>query len=109
MLDQTGFYRKVTQLNEKHEQDFSKILEELYRSEFRRVFATLVRLLGDFDQAEEALHDAFKAALEQWPQQGLPGNPRAWLVSVGRLKPLINSSVMLVSMRWMRSRNSTMP
>ncbi len=75
MLDQTGFYRKVTQLNEKPEQDFSKILEELYRSEFRRVFATLVRLLGDFDQAEEALHDAFKAALEQWPQQGVPGIP----------------------------------
>ena len=75
-------------MNEKPEQDFSKILEELYRSEFRRVFATLVRLLGDFDQAEEALHDAFKAALEQWPQQGLPGNPRAWLVSVGRFKAI---------------------
>lgn len=75
-------------MNEKPEQDLSKILEELYRSEFRRIFATLVRLLGDFDQAEEALHDAFKAALEQWPQQGLPGNPRAWLVSVGRFKAI---------------------
>lgn len=75
-------------LNEKPEQDFSRILAALYRNDFRRIFATLVRLLGDFDQAEEALHDAFKAALEQWPQQGLPGNPRAWLVSVGRFKAI---------------------
>ncbi len=62
---------------EESEQDFSKKLEQLYRNEFRRVLATLIRLLGDFDQAEEALHDAFKAALEQWPQQGIPENPRA--------------------------------
>ena len=61
-------------------------LEELYRSESRRVFATLVRLLGDFDLAEEGLHDAFRAALEQWPEQGMPTNPRAWLVSTGRFK-----------------------
>src|SRR5512145_3266621 len=61
-------------------------LEELYRSESRRVFATLVRLLGDFDLAEEGLRDAFRAALEQWPEQGMPTNPRAWLVSTGRFK-----------------------
>jgi RNA polymerase sigma-70 factor (ECF subfamily) len=61
-------------------------LDELYRSESRRVFATLVRLLGDFDLAEEGLHDAFRAALEQWPEQGMPANPRAWLVSTGRYK-----------------------
>lgn len=61
-------------------------LEALYRSESRRVFATLVRLLGDFDLAEEGLHDAFRAALEQWPEQGMPANPRAWLVSTGRFK-----------------------
>ena len=73
---------------EESEQDFSKKLEQLYRNEFRRVLATLIRLLGDFDQAEEALHDAFKAALEQWPQQGIPDNPRAWLVSVGRFKAI---------------------
>ncbi|MBY0484621.1 RNA polymerase sigma factor [Nitrosomonas sp.] len=73
---------------EESEQDFSKKLEQLYRNEFRRVLATLIRLLGDFDQAEEALHDAFKAALEQWPQQGIPENPRAWLVSVGRFKAI---------------------
>ena len=58
----------------------------LYASESRRVLATLIRLLGDFDAAEEALHDAFKAALEQWPRDGLPANPRAWLVSAGRFK-----------------------
>lgn len=58
----------------------------LYRTESRRVLATLVRLLGDFDLAEEALQEAFRAALEQWPREGLPRNPRAWLVSTGRFK-----------------------
>src|SRR6266576_4849099 len=62
--------------------------EEIYRTESRRVFATLVRLLGDFDLAEEALHDAFRAALEQWPRDGVPANPRAWLVSAGRFKAI---------------------
>jgi RNA polymerase sigma-70 factor (ECF subfamily) len=57
-------------------------------TESRRVFATLVRLLGDFDLAEEALHDAFRAALEQWPREGVPTNPRAWLVSAGRFKAI---------------------
>jgi len=60
----------------------------IYRAESRRVFATLVRLLGDFDLAEEALHDAFRAALEQWPLDGVPANPRAWLVSAGRFKAI---------------------
>lgn len=63
-------------------------VEEIYRAESRRVFATLIRLLGDFDRAEEALHDAFKAALEQWPRDGIPQNPRAWLVSTGRFKAI---------------------
>jgi RNA polymerase sigma-70 factor (ECF subfamily) len=62
--------------------------DDIYRTESRRVFATLVRLLGDFDLAEEALHDAFRAALEQWPRDGLPANPRAWLVSAGRFKAI---------------------
>src|SRR5205807_47177 len=62
--------------------------ETLYRAESRRVFATLIRLLGDFDLAEEALHDAFRAALEQWPREGMPANPRAWLVSAGRFKAI---------------------
>jgi RNA polymerase sigma-70 factor (ECF subfamily) len=60
----------------------------VYRTESRRVFATLVRLLGDFDLAEEALHEAFRAALEQWPRDGMPENPRAWLVSAGRFKAI---------------------
>jgi RNA polymerase sigma-70 factor (ECF subfamily) len=60
--------------------------ESIYRAESRRVFATLVRLLGDFDLAEEALSEAFRAALEQWPKEGVPANPRAWLVSTGRFK-----------------------
>jgi RNA polymerase sigma-70 factor (ECF subfamily) len=63
-------------------------IDAIYRAESRRVYATLVRLLGDFDAAEEALHDAFRAALEQWPREGIPGNPRAWLVSTGRFKAI---------------------
>jgi RNA polymerase sigma-70 factor, ECF subfamily len=64
------------------------MIDALYRTESRRVFATLVRLLGDFDTAEEALQDAFRAALEQWPRDGVPANPRAWLVSTGRFKAI---------------------
>lgn len=63
-------------------------LETIYRTESRRVLATLIRLLGDFDLAEEALHDAFSAAMDQWPRDGLPDNPRAWLVSTGRFKAI---------------------
>ncbi|MBZ5558203.1 MAG: RNA polymerase sigma factor [Acidobacteriia bacterium] len=59
-------------------------VDAVYRADSRRVLATLIRLLGDFDLAEEALHDAFRAALEQWPRDGIPANPRAWLVSTGR-------------------------
>jgi RNA polymerase sigma-70 factor (ECF subfamily) len=62
--------------------------DALYRAESRRVFATLVRLLGDFALAEEALSEAFRAALEQWPREGVPANPRAWLVSAGRFKAI---------------------
>ena len=60
----------------------------IYQAESRRVLATLIRLLGDFDAAEEALSDAFRAALEQWPRDGVPGNPRSWLVSAGRFKAI---------------------
>ena len=66
----------------------AQVVDRLYRTESRRVFATLVRLLGDFELAEEALHDAFRAALEQWPREGVPANPRAWLVSAGRFKAI---------------------
>ena len=62
--------------------------DAIYRGESRRVLATLIRLLGDFEAAEEALHDAFRAAMEQWPNEGVPANPRAWLVSSGRFKAI---------------------
>lgn len=74
-----------------HEHDHKrehKMVDAIYRAESRHVFATLIRLLGDFDLAEEALHDAFRAALEQWPRDGVPTNPRAWLVSTGRFKAI---------------------
>ena len=61
-------------------------VDAVYRSESRRVLATLIRLLGDFDLAEEALHDAFASAVEQWARDGVPANPRAWLVSAGRFQ-----------------------
>src|SRR3984893_11424369 len=63
-------------------------VDAVYRSESRRIFATLIRLLGDFELAEDALHDAFSAALERWPKEGVPANPRAWLVSAGRFRAI---------------------
>lgn len=75
-------------MNENTSKDMRAIVDGVYRAESRRVFATLIRLLGDFDVAEEALHDAFRAALEQWPTHGVPANPRAWLVSAGRFKAI---------------------
>ena len=65
-----------------------EIVDAVYRAESRRIFATLIRLLGDFDLAEEALHDAFMAAVEQWAENGVPANPRAWLVSAGRFRAI---------------------
>ncbi len=64
------------------------LVDDVYRADSRRVLATLIRLLGDFELAEEALHEAFLAAVEQWPRDGVPGNPRAWLVSAGRFKAI---------------------
>jgi len=63
-------------------------IDAIYRQDSRRVLATLIRLLGDFDLAEEALHDAFAAALATWPGEGLPDNPTAWLISTGRFKTI---------------------
>src|SRR5712691_8967676 len=63
-------------------------VDAIYRSESRRVLATLIRLLGDFDLAEEGLHDAFAAAVEQWVEKGIPANPRTWLISTGRFKAI---------------------
>ncbi|WP_037135779.1 RNA polymerase sigma factor [Rhizobium leucaenae] len=66
----------------------NETIDEIYRSQSRRVFATLIRLLGDFDRAEEALHDAFAAAAQQWTEETLPANPYAWLVSTGRFRAI---------------------
>src|SRR3977135_3512166 len=63
-------------------------IDWVYRAESGRILATLIRLLGDFDLAEDAVHDAFAAALERWPKDGVPSNPRAWLVSTGRFKAI---------------------
>ena len=65
-------------------------LDEIYSSDSRRILATLIRLLGDFDTAEDALHDAFAAAADRWPAEGIPANPRAWLISTGRFKAIDN-------------------
>ena len=69
-------------------QPLPAFVETVYRSDSRQVLATLIRLLGDFDAAEEALHDAFAVAVEQWARDGVPANPRAWLVSTGRFKAI---------------------
>src|SRR5437016_6788605 len=75
-------------MSEQTAEALRELLDDVYRAESRRILATLIRLLGDFDLAEEALHDAFRAALEQWPREGVPANPRAWLVSAGRFKAI---------------------
>ncbi len=68
--------------------DIRQTVEDVYRAESRRIFATLVRLVNDFDLAEEAMHEAFASAIEQWPHDGVPANPRTWLVSAGRFKAI---------------------
>ncbi|HYC85046.1 MAG TPA: RNA polymerase sigma factor [Chryseosolibacter sp.] len=73
---------------EKSPDHIAQLLDEIYRKESRAVFATLIRLLGDFDLAEDALHDAFKTALEEWTEGSIPSNPKAWLVSTGRFKAI---------------------
>src|SRR5437762_10195413 len=75
-------------MSEDEVKDVREVVDAVYRSESRQVLATLIRLLGDFDAAEEALHDAFAVAVEQWSRDGVPANPRAWLVSTGRFKAI---------------------
>ena len=75
-------------MNDDDAQQARAAVDAVYRSDGRRIFATLVRLLGDFELAEEGLHEAFRAALEQWPREGVPANTRAWLVSAGRFKAI---------------------
>src|SRR5271170_5257024 len=65
-----------------------ELLDSLYRVDSGRILATLIRLLGDFDLAEEAMHEAFAAALSLWPKSGVPGNPRPWLISTARFKAI---------------------
>jgi RNA polymerase sigma-70 factor (ECF subfamily) len=74
--------------DEKTDAEARQAVDAVYRSESRRVLATLIRVLGDFDLAEEAVHDAFASAIEQWPRDGVPANPRSWLVSAGRFKAI---------------------
>ncbi len=78
----------LSRMNEDTTKEVRESVDRVYRSESRRVLATLIRLLGDFEAAEEALHDAFAAAVEQWARDGVPANPRAWLVSAGRFKAI---------------------
>ena len=75
-------------MSEDDVKDVREVVEAIYRTESRQVLATLIRLLGDFQTAEEALHDAFAAAVEQWARDGIPANPRAWLVSTGRFNAI---------------------
>src|SRR6266568_2674241 len=75
-------------MNETTAEHIRQVVDDVYRSESRRVFATLIRLLDDFDLAEEALHEAFAAAVEQWMRDGVPSHPRAWLVAAGRFKAI---------------------
>lgn len=75
-------------MSEERTPGIREVVDRLYRSESRQVLATLIRLLGDFDAAEEALHEAFTVAVEQWARDGVPANPRAWLVSTGRFKAI---------------------
>src|SRR5688500_1054926 len=75
-------------MSEDETKQVRELVDAVYRSESRQVLATLIRLLGDFDAAEEALHDAFAVAVDQWSRDGVPANPRAWLVSTGRFKAI---------------------
>ena len=75
-------------MSERSTEQIRELLDSLYRVDSRRILATLIRLLGDFDLAEEAMHEAFAAALSLWPQSGVPGNPRPWLISTARFKAI---------------------
>ncbi|HVQ35991.1 MAG TPA: RNA polymerase sigma factor [Pyrinomonadaceae bacterium] len=80
--------RSTMQIDGQIREQIRELLDSLYRTESGRILATLIRLLGDFDLAEEAMHEAFAAALSSWPQSGVPGNPRPWLISTARFKAI---------------------
>ena len=75
-------------MSERSTEQIRELLDSLYRVDSGRILATLIRLLGDFDLAEEAMHEAFAAALTLWPKSGVPGNPRPWLISTARFKAI---------------------
>jgi RNA polymerase sigma-70 factor (ECF subfamily) len=83
-----GRFAKVILMSEPSPQQIRELLDSLYRADSRRILATLIRLLGDFDLAEEAMHEAFAAALSLWPGNGVPNNPRPWLISTARFKAI---------------------
>src|SRR5258708_1746056 len=80
--------RSPEQIHEQIPEQIRELLDSLYRVDSGRILATLIRLLGDFDLAEEAMHEAFAAALSLWPRSGVPGNPRPWLISTARFKAI---------------------
>src|SRR5512133_2841596 len=81
-----SWFAKVVVMSERSTEQIRELLDSLYRADSGRILATLIRLLGDFDLAEEAMHEAFAAALGLWPTSGVPGNPRPWLISTARFK-----------------------
>src|SRR5258705_8953547 len=82
------WFATVVVMSERSNEQIRELLDSLYRVDSRRILATLIRLLGDFDLAEEAMHEAFAAALSLWPESGVPGNPRPWLISTARFKAI---------------------
>src|SRR5580704_5588816 len=83
-----GWFAKVVVMSERSTDQIRELVDSLYRVDSRRILATPIRLLGDFDLAEEAMHEAFAAALSLWPGSGVPGNPRPWLISTARFKAI---------------------
>src|SRR5437870_13855133 len=79
-------------ISERSTEQTCELLDSLYRTESGRILATLIRLLGDFDLAEEAMHEAFAATLSLWPRSGVPGSPRPWLISTDRFKAIARSA-----------------
>ncbi len=87
-LIQDSWFAKVVVMSERSTEQIRELLDSLYRVDSRRILATLIRLVGDFELAEEAMHEAFAAALILWPRSGVPGNPRPWLISTARFKAI---------------------
>src|SRR5260370_14428025 len=83
-----SWFAKVVVMSERSTEQIRELLDSLYRVDSRRILASLIRLVGDFDVAEEAMHEAFAAALNLWPRSGVPGNQRHWLISTARFKAI---------------------